>query len=126
MSALGNFCNQLIAFFEDLAETYPEERDIGMAASALKLMKQANPRLMHSFFMEKIYTEFATKIMAEDEEDLMNRAAEILNTQYSEINYAFWIFDKHWREMSETNKSHVWAHLKALILLAQRAQGSGP
>lgn len=126
MSALGAFCNHLVDFFVDLAETYPEEKDIHMAAQALKLMKQANPRLMHSFFMEKVYTEFASKILDEDEEYLMNRAAEILNTQYSEINYAFWIFDKHWRQMTETNKAHVWAHLKALILLAQRAQGSGP
>jgi hypothetical protein len=126
MSALGNFCNRLVDFFEDLAETYPEEKDIYMAFQALKMMKQMNPRMMHSFFMEKVYTEFAPKILEEDEEYLMQRAHEILNTQYSEINYAFWIFDKHWRQMTETNKSHTWAHLKALILLAQRAQGSGP
>jgi hypothetical protein len=124
MSALGAFSNKLVDFFEDLAETYPDEKDIRMAFQALKIMKQANPRLMHSFFMEKIYKEFSDKILKEDEEYLLTRAHEILNTQYSEINYAFWIFDKHWREMTETNKSHVWAHLKALILLAQRA-GSG-
>ena len=51
MSALGAFCTHLVDFFADLAETYPEEKDIHMAAQALKLMKQANPRLMHSFFI---------------------------------------------------------------------------
>lgn len=126
MSALGAFCNHLVDFFEDLSETYPEEKDISMAFQALKLMKQVNPRLMHTFFMERVYNEFAEKILAEDEEYLMKRAHEILNTQYSEINYAFWIFDKHWRQMSETNKAQTWAHLKALVLLANKARGSSP
>lgn len=126
MSALGAFCTHLVDFFEDLAETYPEEKDISMAFQALKLMKQMNPRIMHTFFMERVYNEFADRILAEDEVYLMKRAHEILNTQYSEINYAFWIFDKHWREMSETNKGQTWAHLKALVLLADKARGSLP
>lgn len=120
MSALGNFCNQLVAFFEDLAETYPEEKDIRMAAQALKLMKQANPRLVHTYFMEHVYSEFATYIINEDEEYLMKRAHEILNEKYAEINYAFWIFDKHWKDMSETNKKHVWAYMKSILVLAQK------
>jgi hypothetical protein len=120
MSTLGTFCTQLVAFMEDLAETYPEEKDIAMAVSALKLMKQANPRMIHTFFMDVIYKEFAQHIMNENEEYVLKRAHEILNSQYAEINYAFWIFDKHWSTMTETNKQHVWDYLKALCLLAQR------
>jgi len=117
---LAAFCNQLVAFFEDLSETYPEEKDIGMALSALKLMKQANPRLIHTFFMEHIHTEFADHILQENEEYIIKRAHEILNSQYAEINYAFWIFDKHWGTMTEDNKEHVWKYMKSLILLARR------
>ncbi len=105
---------------EDLAETYPEEKDIRMAAQALKLMKQANPRLVHTYFMEHVYSEFAEHIMNENEEYLIKRAHEILNEKYAEINYAFWIFDKHWKDMSETNKSHVWAYMKSILILAQK------
>jgi hypothetical protein len=117
---LATFCNQLVQFFEDLTDTYPDEKDIGMAAQALKLMKQANPRMIHTFFMEKIHKEFAKHILEEDEEYLLRRAHEILNSQYAEINYAFWIFDKHWSTMTEANKQHVWDYMKALILLSQR------
>lgn len=117
---LATFCTQLVAFFEDLAETYPDEKDIAMAAQALKLMKQANPRMIHTFFMEKVHKEFAKPILEEDEEYVLKRAHEILNSDYAEINYAFWIFDKHWTSMTETNKQHVWDYMKALILLSQR------
>lgn len=120
MSALGAFCTQLVSFFEDLAETYPEERDIHMAAQALKLMKQANPRMIHTVFMDSVHKEFAKHILEEDEEYILKRAHEILNQKYAEINYAFWIFDKHWSGMTETNKEHVWKYMKSLILLAQR------
>jgi hypothetical protein len=126
MSALGAFCNQLVAFFEDLAETYPDERDINTAAQALKLMKQANPRLIHTFFMENVHKEFARPILDEDEEYILRRAHDILNSQYAEINYAFWIFDKHWTTMTETNKAHVWKYMKSLILLAERVAPNHP
>jgi hypothetical protein len=120
MSALGAFCNQLVAFFEDLTETYPEERDIQVAAQALRLLKQANPRLMHKVFMENVHAKYARYILAEDEEYIIAHAREVLNSQYAEMNYAFWIFDKHWTTMTETNKQHVWKYIKSLILLAER------
>jgi hypothetical protein len=115
--ALAAFCNQLVAFFEDLAETYPEEREISTAAQALKLMKQANPRLLHRTFIENVYTEFATHILEEDEDYILQRAKQIVP---SHMNVAFVIFDKHWSTMTETNKQHVWRYMKTLVLLAKR------
>jgi hypothetical protein len=120
MTALNAFCNQLIAFFEDLSETYPEEKDIASAAQALKLIKQANPRLIHSVFMKNVFTEFSQHILDEDEEYVIGRAKEIMRTTESHIKYAFLIFDKHWSTMSETNKQYVWKYIKSLVLLAAR------
>jgi hypothetical protein len=85
MSELRAFCNQLVAFFEDLSETYPEESDIAQAAQALKLMKQANPRLVHTFFMEHVYNEFAQKIMEEDEDYILKRAQLIQLLNMNEL-----------------------------------------
>jgi hypothetical protein len=117
---LGVFCDQLIAFFEDLTETYPEERDIATATSALKLLRRSNPRLIHTYFMTSVHKEFARHIMNEEDDYILRRAHDILNSQYAEINYAFWIFDKHWSSMTETNKSTIWKYMKSLILLAER------
>ena len=121
---LGVFCDQLIAFFEDLTETYPEERDIATATSALKLLRRSNPRMIHTCFMSAVHREFARHILDENEEYILRRAHEILNSQYAEINYAFWIFDKHWSGMSEVNKSVIWKYMKSLILLAERVPPS--
>jgi hypothetical protein len=120
MNPLGVFCDQLIAFFEDLIETYPEERDIITATSALKLLRRSNPRMIHTYFMTSVHTEFSQHILDEDEDYILRRAHDILNAQYAEINYAFWIFDKHWSAMSESNKSAIWKYMKSLILLAER------
>lgn len=121
---LGVFCDQLIAFFEDLTETYPEERDIVTATSALKLLRRSNPRMIHTGFMSAVHREFARHILDENEEYILRRAHEILNSQYADINYAFWIFDKHWSGMSEVNKSVIWKYMKSLILLAERVPAS--
>jgi len=117
MTALGAFCNQLVAFFEDLAETYPEERDISKAAQTLKLAKQANPRLVHRMFMDNVYNESAQYILNEDEEYLITKAREKTTGQ---LDYAYWIFNKHWSTMSEINKQQVWRYMKSLIILASR------
>lgn len=122
---LGLFCNQLLAFFEDMSETYPEEKDIAMAASALKLLKKANPRLVHTVFMNAVDKELIDHVLAEDEVYVLRKAKEILNSQYSEIAYAFWIFDKHWSTMTVTNKQHVWDYFKTLVILAQKVEVTG-
>jgi hypothetical protein len=122
MSVLGAFCNQLLAFFEDMSETYPEEKDIRMAASALKLLKQANPRLIHTVFMNAVNQELIDHVLVEDELYVIEKAREILNSKYSEIAYAFWIFDKHWGTMTDTNKRHVWDYFKTIVLLAQKVE----
>jgi hypothetical protein len=117
MSELRAFCNQLVAFFEDLSETYPEENDIAQAAQALKLMKQANPRYLHTKFMKHVYDEYADHILNENEYFILGRAKQQIDTEYVS---ALWIFDKHWTTMSETNKQYVWKYIKSLVLLAKR------
>jgi len=120
MSALAAFCTLVVEFFEDISEQYPEEKDIATAASALKLLKKTNPRLLHTGFTKAMTADLKANILAEDEDAVILKAREMMTTKYAAMNYAFWIFDKHWSTMSETNKQHVWKYIKALILLAGR------
>ena len=113
MTELRTFCNQLLAFFEDLSETYPEETNLSKAAQATKLMKSANPRYVHNMFMTNVYNEYAMHILQEDEEYILGRAKESHNDM-------FWIFDKHWSTMSDANKQAVWRYIKTLVLLAKQ------
>jgi len=118
--SLRIFCDQLIAFFEDISETYPEEKDLAVAVPALKLLAKANPRMVHTVFKDVVYTEFSQHILDENEEYVLKRSKEILDSKYSDVAYAFLIFDRHWSTMTETNKQHIWKYMKTLILLCSR------
>jgi hypothetical protein len=120
MSALSAFNNQLVNFFDDMADTYPEEKDIKGAADALKALKKINPKMIHSTFMDVVYKEFKEPIMKMDEDYLVRRAHEILQSKEYDMAYAFWIFDKHWKTMTEANKKHVWDYCRALIILSEK------
>ena len=120
MAALSAFNTKLVDFFDEMARTYPEEKDIKVAADALRLLKKVNPKMIHSTFMDVVYKEFKEPILAMNEDYLVTRAHEILNSQYSDMAFAFWIFDKHWKDMSEVNKKQVWTWCKVLIILAEK------
>ena len=118
---IAAFNNQLIAFVEELAETYTEEKDLRTALDALKALKRANPKLLHTGFMEYVYPDFHGPVLAEDETTLLAKAHEVLNGEHKDFAFAYLIFDRHWSTMSETNKAAIWKWCKVLVLLAQRA-----
>ena len=118
---LSLFNTQLIAFVQDLAETYPEEKDISKALEALKALKKVNPRLIHITFMEYIYPEFAGPVKAEDETTLIANAKHMLSGDFSEYAFAYVIFDRHWNTMSDANKKAIWNWCKVLVVLGEKA-----
>jgi hypothetical protein len=119
-TALGAFNNQLLAFVEELAETYPEEKELRSALDALKTLKRANPKLLHTVFMDYIYPDFHIPVMAEDETTIIGKAKEVLNGEYKDYAFAYLIFDRHWSTMSEVNKKAIWNWCKVLVVLAKR------
>jgi hypothetical protein len=121
---IAAFNNQLIAFVEDLTETYTEEKDLRTALDALKALKRANPKLLHTGFMEYVYPDFHTPVMAEDETTLLATAHTVLNGEHKEFAFAYVIFDRHWSTMSEANKAAIWKWCKVLVVLAERAAGN--
>ena len=120
---ISAFNNQLISFVEDLAETFPEEKDIKNAVDALKALKKANPKLLHTSFMEYIYPDFHGPVKTEDETTLITRAKTILEGEYKNYAFAYVIFDRYWTTMTETNKKTIWSWCKVLVILAERAAG---
>jgi hypothetical protein len=121
--ALSAFNNQLIAFVEDLHESYPEEKDLQKAVDALKALKKVNPKLIHTSFMEYVYPEFARPVKEENEEALIQQAKTMLNGEFAEYAFAYLIFDKHWSTMSDTNKRIIWNYCKVIVTFAEKAAG---
>jgi hypothetical protein len=120
---LSVFNNQLIAFVEDLSETYTEERDLVKALDALRALKKVNPKLIHSSFMEYVYPDFAGPVKSEDENALISQASSMLNGEFKEYAFAYLIFDRHWSTMSDANKKTIWDWCKVLVVLAEKAAG---
>lgn len=121
-TTLGLFTDKLLAFFRDLSETYPEEKEIKMALEAIEGAKKVNPRLILDLFQEYVGKPLHDHILAEDEEKVIAYAQAAMQTQFNDMMVALTIFDKHWPDMSDANRKAIWNHLKVLVLLADKAR----
>lgn len=121
-SSLGIFTGNLVNFFEDLVETFPEERDIKMALEAIQGAKKINPKLLLEMFYEFVTKPLRDAILSENEKVVITFARALINTQFNEVSSALMIFDKHWETMSEVNQKAIWKHLKVLVLLSEKAR----
>ena len=122
MSALGAFNTQLIRFFEELTQTFPEERDIKLALEGLQGMKKVNPKLILDLFHEHVCNDLNEAISNEDEDFVINYAKLKINSQFNEMSAALTIFDKHWTTMNEANQQSIWKYLKVLCVLCERVR----
>jgi hypothetical protein len=122
MSALGAFNTQLIRFFEELAQTYPEERDIKLALDAIQGAKKINPKLILDLFYEHVYKDLNDPIVNEDSVFVVEYARRKIGGQFNEMSPALLIFDKHWATMADANQKAIWNYLKVLCKLCQKAR----
>jgi hypothetical protein len=121
VSPLGLFVDKLVAFFRDLTETYPEEKEIKGALESIEAARKINPRLIHELFSEHIYTPLRDEIMGEDVDKIIAYTKYAIQTKFNEIYPALTIFEKYWGDMSDSNRSAIWKHLKVLVLLCEMA-----
>ena len=124
MSALGAFNTQLIRFFEELSETYPEEKEIKYALEAIHGAKKINPKLILDLFWEHVYRDLHEGIQAEDETVVIGYAKQKIAGQFNEMSPALIIFDKHWNTMTEANQKAIWKYLKVLCILCEKARAA--
>ena len=121
MSALGAFNTQLIRFFKELSETYPEERDIKLAVDAIEGAKKINPKMILDLFKDYVYDDLNEPIQRGDEEYVLSYAKKKINDKFNEMSPALIIFDKHWVTMTEQNQKAIWNYLKVLCILCKKA-----
>jgi hypothetical protein len=88
---------------------------------SLDAARKVNPRLIHDLFSEHIYKPLREDILAEDLDKVVSYTKVAIQTQFNEIYPALTIFEKYWGDMSDTNRSAIWKHLKILVLLCEKA-----
>lgn len=121
-SPLSIFCNQLIRFFEELSDTFPEERDIKIAIDAIQSARKANPRLVLDMFVMHVVNDMREHIMNEDINGFLGVANKKIQNQFNEIMPAITIFQKHWPTLTEDNRAVIWKYMKVLVALSDKAQ----
>ena len=124
MSALGAFNTQLIRFFQELRDTYPEERDIKMALEAIEGAKKINPKLILDLFHDYVCGQLREAIEREDEEVVIGFAKSKISAQFNEMSPALLIFDKHWPNMTVANQKAIWNYMKVLCVLCEKARAA--
>ena len=124
MSALGAFNTQLLRFFEELTETYPEERDIKLALEGLQATKKINPKLILDLFYEHVYHDLYEAIAKDDEDFVITYAKSKISSQFNEMSAALIIFDKHWVNMNDANQKAIWKYMKVLCALCIKAKNT--
>jgi len=124
MSVLSAFTTQLVNFFDELCNTFPEEKDIKMATEAIKGAKKINPRLILDLFVEHVYKDLAPAIAQRDILLIREVAQRKISTQFNEMISALAIFDKHWDSMGEANQEIIWQYLKVLCVLSEKARAA--
>ena len=123
MSALSAFGTQLVRFFEELIETFPEEKDIRMASEAIAGAKRINPRLVLDLFYDNFYVDFHRAVAEKDVEVLVRVGRQKIAIKFNEISPAIAIFDKHWGGLTEPNRDAIWKYLHVLCVLCEKTRG---
>ena len=125
MSILSAFNTQLIQFFDELCNTFPEDKDIKMATEAIKGAKKINPRLILDLFVEHVYKECASAIYDRNINQFRQVAQRKINTQFNEMTSALAVFDRHWDTMGEKNHEVIWQYMKVLCIRSEKAIKAG-
>ena len=121
MSYLNAFTTQLVNFFDELCNTFPEEKEIKWATEGIKGAKKINPRLVLDLFKEHVYKDCSDAIFAKDAHMIRSIAQNKFMTQFNEMNSALSIFDKHWDTMGHKNQTVIWQYLTILCQLSEKA-----
>lgn len=125
MSILSAFNTQLIQFFDELCNTFPEDKDIKMATEAIKGAKKINPRLILDLFIEHVYKECASAVYDRNIHQFREVAQRKVNTQFNEMTSALAVFDRHWDTMGDKNHEVIWQYMKVLCILSEKAIKAG-
>ena len=121
MSVLSAFTTQLVNFFDELCNAFPEEKDIKMATEGLKGVKKINPRLMLDLFVDHVYKDCSTAIYEKNVAVIQQVAQAKIASQFNEMLSALSLFNKHWYTLSPKNQDVIWQYLQVLCKLAGKA-----
>jgi hypothetical protein len=122
--AVSAFCNQLVRFFEELTQTFPDERDIKSGLEVIQGARKINPRMVLDMFYEHVAKDLTSAIMNDDVDSVIKFGRAKIHGTFNEMMPALAIFDKHWATLSSANREAIWKYLKVLVVLCEKARSA--
>jgi len=122
--AVSAFCNQLVRFFEELTQTFPDERDIKSGLEVIQGARKINPRMVLDMFYEHVAKDLTSAIMNDDVDSVIKFGRAKIHGTFNEMMPALAIFDKHWATLSSANREAIWKYLKVLVVLCEKARNA--
>ena len=115
MSSVSTFISMFDHFLVDLETTFPEHKKFKSYRMKFDLLKDTNPRLVMSTFLDHVQP-LSAYIQQKDESIIVNESVQFLVDL--DIK-SLWISD----EMTPNIKDAVWAHLATLLFFGSTISG---
>jgi hypothetical protein len=115
MSSVSTFISMFDHFLVDLETTFPEHKKFKSYRMKFDLLKDTNPRLVMSTFLDHVQP-LSAYIQQKDESIIENESVQFLVDL--DIK-SLWISD----EMTPNIKDAVWAHLATLLFFGSTISG---
>lgn len=125
MSALSAFTTQLIKFFEELRNTFPESRELKMGIEAVSNAKKVNPRLILELFDSYVYRDLSECIYNKDMDTFRSKIKAKLQISNNEFLSSVSIIEGQWNSLSISNRETIWKYLRVLCILCEKALTAG-
>lgn len=116
--SVSEFRTALLNFINDLVDQFPEESDLKSAQ--LIVSNILSEKLIYDMFVTHFYT-YKDKIVTENEEFFLNNDSvfNMVNGKQLLQLKNIWLSDN----LDASDKEAIWAHLKYLLIIADKIQG---
>ncbi len=119
MSTKQTLLLQIDNFFNDLCNTFPNNKELNIFKEKFSLLRKANSSIIVDYFVMYVYP-FKQNIISKDENFFLDGGGQGEITAEAGLKFRdnikkLWVSD-----MSDENKEVVWKYFKVFILLCER------
>lgn len=113
MSSVGNWCEMMGNFLDELQTTLPKEKSINKYKVKFDLVRKTNPRKAVKTFMKSV-SPYSQAIMAKDESVILGEEKNELKEFLDEMNIT-----SHWTNgnLTPASKDAIWQYIQTLYIL---------
>lgn len=113
MSSVGNWCEMMSRFLDELQTTLPNEKSINKYKIKFDVVRKTNPKKAVKTFMSSVGA-YSQSIMSKDESVIIGGEKNELKEFLDEMNIS-----EHWTngDLTPASKDAIWQYIQTLFIL---------